>query len=104
MQFAPNPSGLMGLTDDQCKLVFAANTARFNPHKHCTVLEFEPGLFAIYGPGSSFPMLVTDDWSALEAAYRTRPAYRAHKGAPSEVPSKPTTVKGLNLGALNISI
>lgn len=102
--FAPNPNGLTGLTDEQCRLVFAAGSARLNPHKHCTVVEFESGLYAIYGPGTSFPMLITDNFPDLEAAYRSRPAYQAHRGAPSETPSKPTVVKGLDVGKLNISI
>lgn len=102
--FAPNPNGLTGLTDEQCRLVFVAGSARLNPHKHCTVVEFEPGWFAIYGPGTTFPMLVTDCFADLLAAYRARPPYKPHSGAPSITPSKPTVVKGLNVNALNISI
>lgn len=103
MTFTCSPNGLMGLAEEQRRLVFAANAARLNPHIHCSVVEFEPGWFAIYAPGVTFPMLVTQDWNALEAAYKSRPAYRPHSGAPSITPSKPT-VAGLDVGKLNISI
>lgn len=100
--FRVHPGGLMGLDDEQCRKVFEAGRASLSPHIACRVVEFEPGWFAIYGPGTTFPMLVTNDWNDLLAAYRARPPYVPHRGAPSVTSTKAPS--GINLSKLDISL
>lgn len=104
MTFHVNPAGLMGLEDWQCEIVFRAGSNRFNPSIHCAVVDAGDGWFALYGPGTSFPMVVTQDWNEIGKAYAARPPYRAHARAPSVVPPKAVAVKGVNLSGLNINI
>lgn len=94
----------MGLTDEQTRLVFDAGNTRFNPQLHCSFHEFAPGWFALYKPGRTFPLLITDDFAAMLDAYRARGPYIPHRGAPSEAPSKTVNVKGVDLSSLKISI
>lgn len=97
--------GTTGLSAEDAALVYLAGSQRHQASLHCTVLEFQPGWYALYAPGQSFPEILSDSWAELEEAYRTRPAYRPHFGAPSTIPpSQAKSIRGVDLGGLNISI
>lgn len=97
--------GLIGFSDEDYQLVIGIGSIRFDPNVHCSLIEFKPGWFAIYAPGRTFPLVVTDDWNEVLVAYRARPPYVAHRGAPSTVPiGTPKSAKGINLDKLNIDI
>jgi hypothetical protein len=97
--------GLVGFNEADYQLVIGIGSSRYDPNLHCSLIEFKPGWFALYAPGRTFPLVVTDEWDAVLDAYRARPPYVAHRGAPSVVPiGTPKSAKGINLDKLAINI